>query len=133
MNWVKAQAKLSYDPYRPGLRKERPGSLIVADLDFGIGEYYRWWVLKRFGLMLQPTAWKPHVTVLDGRKGLSPEAMKLWKKHQNKIIDLEYSVEVEQHWKFWVLPVRSKALNDIRSELGLESSKNFHITIGRML
>ena len=56
--------------------------MIVADLDFGIGEYYRWWVEKRFGLMLQPTAWMPHVTVLDGKSKLSDDAMKLWKKQQ---------------------------------------------------
>lgn len=132
--WVPAKAKVSYDPYRPGLRKVRPGSLIVADLDFGTAAYYRWWIKKRFGLELQPTAFMPHITILDGKVKLDDNKFKtLWKKYQNKLIDFEYSVEVEQHWKFWVLPVRGKTLEGIRAEFGLNPNYKFHITIGRML
>lgn len=131
--WCKTKAKVFYDPFRPGIRKVRPGSLIVADLDFGIGEYYRWWVKKRFGLQLQHTAWKPHVTILDGKQPLNPKQMDKWKLHEGVLVDIDYSVDIEQHWKFWVLPVRSKQIQDIRKELGLPQKDNLHITIGRML
>jgi len=128
----KSTAKVLYDPYRPGLRKIRPGSLIVADVDPNIAKYYRWWVDKQLHLKLQNTAWLPHITVFDGKTPLSKEQMALWNKHQHERIHFEYNNEIEQHWKFWVLPVESKRLKEIRQELGLPTNKNFHITIGRM-
>jgi hypothetical protein len=129
--WCKSTAKVFYDPYRPGLRKVRPGTLVVANVDPGIAEYYRWWVRKRFGLFLQNTAFLPHITIVDG-KVKNDNQHPAWKKYQGQIITFEYSVELEQHWKFWTLPVRSKALENIRSELGLNPNYNFHITFGRM-
>lgn len=131
---IKSTGRVIYDPPRPGMRKVRPGSFLIAEVDNSIAEYYRWWVKKRFGLILQNTAWKPHITVLDGRQRLSQEQMKLWKKYQGQIITFEYSVDIEQQWKFWCLPVKSIALDNIREEFGLESRKPFpfHITIGRM-
>lgn len=129
--WHESTAKVLYDPYRPGLKKIRPGTLVVANVDPGIAEYYRWWVKKRFGLHLHNTAFIPHITIVDG-KVKNDNKHQLWKKHQNEIIDFEYSVEFEQHWKFWTLPVRSPQLEAIRRELGLNPNYNFHITFGRM-
>jgi len=129
--WVPTSAKILYDPHRPGIRKVRPGSLVVANVDPGIAEYYRWWVKKRHGLFLHNTAWIPHVTILDGKKQAKLD-MSAWKRHHNVMIDIEYSVELEQHWKFWVLPVRSNSLMMLRKELGLTPAYNFHITFGRM-
>jgi hypothetical protein len=132
--WIPATAKVEYDPYRPGLRKVRPGNLVVADVDPSIAEYYRWWVMKRHGLKLQNTAFIPHVTIINGKtqnSGLLKHDA--WRKHHKKIIELEYSCELEQHWKFWVLPARGEQLDVIRKELGLPSlGHNFHITFGRM-
>jgi hypothetical protein len=130
MNWAASTAKVFYDPVRPGIRKVRPGSLVVANVDPGIAEYYRWWVKKQHGLQLQNTAWYPHITVVDGKvnSGRGSE----WKKYQSAVIDFEYSAELEQHWKFWVLPVRSRQLEMIRHGLGLNPDYNFHITVGRM-
>lgn len=128
--WCKSSAKVSYDPYRPGIRKIRPGILVVADVDPGITEYYRWWVRRRFGLQLQSTAFMPHITIVDGKTPLDKNTF--WKKWQNKTIEFEYSVEMENHWRFWTLPVRSNKLELIRSELGLKPEYNFHITFGRL-
>jgi hypothetical protein len=129
--WVKSTAKIFYDPYRPGLRKVRPGTLVVANVDPGIAEYYRYWVRKRFGLQLQNTAFIPHITIVDG-KVKNDNKHPAWKKYHGKVIEFEYNIELEQHWKFWTLPVRSKQLEEIRAELGLNPNYNFHITFGRM-
>jgi hypothetical protein len=130
MTWCKSSAQVSYDPYRPGLRKHRPGSLVVANVDLGIPEYYRWWVRKRFGLQLHPPAFFPHITIVDGKRHHDKNSF--WKKYQNRTIEFEYNVEFEQHWKFWTLPVRSTQLEQIRTELDLNPNYNFHITFGRM-
>ncbi len=123
-----------YDPPRPGMKRVRPGSFLIAEVDNGIASYYRWWVNKRYGLALQHTAWKPHITIVDGKRPLTDAQMKLWKKYQHLVIDFEYSVEMEQQWKFWVLPVRSQKLSEIRAEFGFDTHKPypFHITFGRM-
>jgi len=131
MTWVKSTAKVFYDPYRPGLRKVRPGTLVVANVDPGIAELYRYWVRKRHGLILQNTAFLPHITIVDG-KVKNDNQHPMWKKFHGQVIDFEYSVDMEQHWKFWTLPVRSKKLEEIRQSLGLNPNYNFHITFGRM-
>lgn len=131
-NWVKGSAKLVYDPYRPGIKKVRKGELIVAEVDTNIAEYYRWWVKKRYGLRLQNTAWISHITIVDGKSALDLSKNENWKKFHGQFIEFEYSVEIEQHWKFWTLPVRSNDLMMVRKSLGLAPSYNFHITFGRM-
>lgn len=130
-NWLKGKAKIIYDPYRPGIKKIRQGTLVVAEVDSQIAEYYRWWVKKRFGLRLQNTAWIPHITLIDG-KAFNLNKHSNWKLFHNSVIDFEYSVEIEQHWKFWTLPVRGKALHDVRKSLGMNPNYHFHITIGRL-
>lgn len=131
--WIPLKAKIKYDPPREGLRKTRPGSLVVAEVDHGLAAYYRWWVKKRFGLALQHTAFTPHVTIIHGKYDHGCEKKEAWKKYEGQIIDLEYSVDIEQHWKFWVLPVRSNDIAFIRQELGLDFHPHLHITIGRMV
>lgn len=133
-NWVKHRGVLVYNPPRPDLRKIRQGNdwFIFLELDYNFAALYRWFILRRFHLQLQPTAWKPHVTVLDGRNKVQPEYRQFWKKYEKKKIEFEYSVDIEQHWKFWTLPVRSETLLDIREELGFKRQCELHITIGRM-
>lgn len=132
--WVKYKGVVVYNPPRPDLRKIRHGQdwFLFVEADFGLAAFYRWLVFRRFGLRLQPTAWKPHVTVLDGRKKVEPHFQKFWKKYEKQKVEFEYSVEVEQHWKFWVLPVRSEQLLDMREELGFSRNYPLHLTFGRM-
>lgn len=131
MTWVKSTAKVFYNPHRPGIRKIRPGTLVVANVDVDIAEYYRWMVLKRHGLRLQSTAFFPHITVVDGKVKNDIQHSN-WNNHNKEVIEFEYNVDIVQHWKFWTLPVRSKSLDLIRNELGLKSDYDFHITFGRM-
>lgn len=135
MSWVKYKGVMVYNPKRPELKKTRKEEewWLICEVDYGLAAFYRHLVFKRHGLQLQPTAWKPHITVLDGRKPVKPEFRKFWKKYDKQKIDFEYSVDIEQHWKFWVLPVRSKKLEEIRKELGFFNDYPLHITFGRML
>jgi hypothetical protein len=133
--WLRGSGKLVYNPHRPDLRKTRQADdwWLVVNTDNGIGEYYRWWIKKMKGIELLRPAWRTHVSILNGREPVQPEYLHLWKKYQNKPIHFEYSVDIEQHWKFFVLPVRCEELVNIRGELGLSTKKSpLHITIGRL-
>jgi hypothetical protein len=129
--WVEIDVKIVYDPHRPGLRKNNRSNMIVGELDFGFSEYYQHLIKKGTGKIIQGNAWRPHVTIFDGRANLSQSAMQLWKKYHGKIVRIKYSVDVTKHWKFWLLPVQCEFFNVIRSELGLKSDYPFHITVGR--
>lgn len=133
MNWVKTTGRLMYDPVRPGIRKQSRNTpwWLVAEVDPGVADFYRW-LLKRYkGLVLDHTAWRPHVTILDGREEVASEFRHLWKKREGLYVPLEYNVDVEKVWKFWTLPVRCEAFGDIREELGFKREYPFHITFGR--
>ena len=106
--------------------------MIVAELDFGFSEYYQYLIKRGTGKLIQGNAWKPHITIFDGKIKLPSKTNALWKKYHGKSITIKYSVEIEKHWKFWVLPVvDSDFLQEIRDELGLIAKHPFHITIGR--
>lgn len=131
-NWLKSTATILYDPPRPGIKKIRKEKLVIARVDQNITKYYRWWVAKRFGLMLSPPVWDSHITIFDGRKSISDKFEGNWNKHQRSVFTFDYNVEIEQHWKFWTLQVKSPKLELIRLELGINPSYKFHLTIGRM-
>lgn len=134
VQWVQLTGRLVYEPHRPDLRKTRKADkfMLVLELKGDIAKYYAWWLKKHFHLEVQLPAWRPHVTVLDGRIAVREEKHHLWKKYQGELITFEYNVNIEQHWKFWTLPVRSERLNEIREELGFARTDKLHLTIGRM-
>ena len=108
--------------------KSKICSLDVPD---NIGHYYRYWIFKRFGIKLAPPAYGCHITILDGRQPVQKEFLENWKKYDGKIVEIEYTPEVYQVWKFWCLPIKSALLQQIRTELGFPN-KDLHLTIGRM-
>jgi hypothetical protein len=133
--WTTSIGKLVYNPPRPDIRKSfaHDDWRLVVEVDRGFSLYYNWWVKKMWGLELQLPVWKTHITILNGKQPVDPEFHKIWRKHENERITFEYSVEFEQHWKFFVLPVRCERFHEIRAELGLSTWDKHHITFGRML
>lgn len=132
--WLKGTGKLIYNPNRPGMKKVQRLSpwWLIVDVDNNIGKYYRYWIQRQWGLVLQAPTWGTHITLSNDRDVIDPKYQHHWKKFQGKKIDFEYSVVIEQHWKFFVLPTRCERFNEIRHELGIFHDHPFHITIGRM-
>jgi len=138
VKWVKVNGRIMYDPKREDLRKEERNTpwWVIAQLtgrdleDFS--DYYRW-ILRMRGIgMIQMPAWKPHVTILDGRYPVADSYLPAWKKHDGELIQFEYCVEeLYKQWKFWVLPVRCVYFDEIRKELGFYKTYPYHITVGR--
>lgn len=137
MRWLKTTGRLIYDPVRLDLRKKSRGGSwwLIVEMDGNsledFGAYYRWHLRNHGVGMLQATAWKPHVTILDGRQEVKPEFQNLWKKYSGEIVTFEYDIELEKIWKFWVLPVRCDFFKEIRKELGFKNDYPFHITVAR--
>ncbi len=129
-NLIKLSGKLIYDPKRPGVKKTGNGKVLILQPYFDdIDLLYQWFIKRRFGLPLQRPVWKPHVTAVS----IKEKPLEVhWKKYADEMVSFEYSPEVEQHWKFWVLPIKCDRLNEIRAELGLAPHNKFHMTIGRM-
>jgi len=117
---------------RADLRKKNrnPKWSVIGEVDPAIGDLYRWWIKRLWWLDLDPPKWYPHTTVLDGRNPIKQD--KFWKQYHKKTIEIEYSPVVEQHWKFFVVPVRCKIFDEIRYNCGFDEVYPYHITIGRM-
>lgn len=134
--WIKTTGKIIYQPgHTSFLRKKRSvdehHTIVTASK--GLSDYYRWWIDREFHLWIQPPMLNVHVSVFNGKESLGPEANRILTQLNNTVVEYEYSVDVQQHWKFWVLPVRSEALKNIREQCGVKRDYHFHITIGRMV
>ena len=125
---------------RQGAKKRSGEPWILVEVPNGIAQYYRAQVITNvinpfrqepIPHRIHPPKWGAHITVLDGRVSQQRLNMDVWEKHQNEIVEFEYSHHVHQVWKFFTLPVRSEQLESIRRELGLPP-KPLHITVGRI-
>jgi hypothetical protein len=96
-----------------------------------LGDFYRWLIEQKYGqnMRLQAPMFGLHVTVVRGDERV--KNVQAWKKHAGEVIEFEYSTDMKVDYTFWSLPVRSKRLEQIRTELGFVNLHNYHLTIGR--
>lgn len=127
-----AQGRLAYN--LPPIRSSKPynkRSLVATlphdDLDL----LYQWFVVRQYGqgLRLNRPIFGTHVSVVRPEEDVPN--MALWGKYEGTQVDIEYDVELRNHFGFWSLPVYSDYFQKIRVELGLQPEPDFHITIGR--
>ncbi len=131
MKTIKVTGILKYSPKRYDFKKSHKTDVLILELyRDDLCAYYQWMLEKKYGqcMKLQSPMYGAHVTVVKAEE--SKKAGDLWGKYQNKKITVEYSPKLENHWRFWTLPVYSKELEEIRTEMGLKKFP-FHITIGR--
>ncbi len=105
---------------------------IVADVDPEICRYYRWWILKNFGLELFGSRWNPHITIVRGEE---PSEKSLWNEMLGEEIEFSYSHKPRRDCGlvWWHLDVTSPTMLDMRERLGLprQPKHRLHITVGR--
>lgn len=132
-------ARITYKPYRPGL-KHKKDWWCVAEVNGDIDAYYRWFVLKRYGLKLHKPAWGAHISIIRGEKPFQ-DKMDLWGKYEGLEVQFEYSCNIRQSgdttgWDrpdcFWFVDIKSDFLIDIRKEMNFPYNYGLHLTIGRM-
>jgi hypothetical protein len=144
-DWFKTTGVVRYDPPR-GNMKNRTKWWCVIQADDDIARYARYWVNKHVlnplalpGKSLCHPAWGAHVSIVRGEKP-PPGTEHLWREHEGKRIEFEYSNEAIQTGQdptkprpdhFWFLPIRCDLALGIRKDFGLYTSYTLHMTIGR--
>lgn len=136
MNKHRGTGRIVYDPNRPGMKSVQPWWCIV-EVDREITRYYRWWLQKEQGIILQQPAWDAHISVVRGEVACS-RVPHLWKKHHHDRVSFEYDHGLirkvadkdQPGWFYWI-DVDCPQLSKLRADLGLPVGWRFHITIGR--
>jgi len=139
-NWIQASGILQHSPPRPGGKKRINNYWLIVKMPRGIVEYYHHWIQKKIGPPWDPNAvklqlpmWGGHITVLDGRIPLNANQEKILESLDGNRVNFEYSPDIQQHWKFFYLPVKSQQLDNIRKTLGLTKPHPYHITVARQV
>ena len=134
-----SEGYIVYDPSRERYKKSKLWRCIVKT-DFDLPRYYRQFITKHTGYILNAPSWGSHITVVNGEKPINIEN---WNKYNNKKIqftydpNVRYSGDTFKHkyiGKYWFLAVYSDVLNEIREDLGLIKKINskFHLTVGTL-
>lgn len=128
--------KIVYDPNR-GDMKSHTAWWCVAEVNRELTRYYRWWVQRETGIVLNQPSWDAHVSIIRGEKDCA-KLPELWKKHNNKNViiqyehgNVRYAKDKDQPGYFFWINVTCPEFDQIRQELGLRSGWKYHITIGR--
>lgn len=138
-NLIHATGKLIVAPEsRKQSKKRANGDWAIVPVDVGLAEFYREMLITnllhpkwlRESRKVHGTFWKPHITVLDGRKPLTDKQKELLAGYNGVTIKYQYDVSPYNVWKFWALRVYSEDLDKIRKNIGLPRYP-FHITIAR--
>jgi hypothetical protein len=108
--------------------------VVIANIEGELCDYYRWFILKRFGVSLNPPLRGPHITIVNDKI----EDFESFDKRVNElktrysfinIEDLDLSVRYgPEH--IWFRCLAPDVMN-LREELGLgKPHMGFHVTIG---
>lgn len=123
---IKMKGKVRYSPIRNNIISNV--DIVILDVDSDeLCNYQQWFVNRHFGVKLHPPMFGTHVTII---KPMEINKDRLWKKHENEIIEFQYG-DLERHWGFWSLNIKSKDLVEIRRELDLNLYYRLHMTIGK--
>lgn len=143
----KYQGKIFFEPPNKTRKHELQSDwkkIAMVLFDGDITEYYAWFILKRYNLVLNKPLRGAHLSflndsVLDIKTGSKVDDIEeLWANVKNnwndKNIEIEFSPDVRTDGKHWWLTLSEESkifLQSIRNELGLSKPFwTFHLTIG---
>lgn len=114
-------------------KKKKPyeEQTIVAETSNGIIYYYSHILKKMYGIEVDKSSFKAHITINNGREPIRLDN-KYLKQIENKLLTVKYNPKPYILWKFIALEIHSKELVSIRNKLGLSSDFKFHLTIGKI-
>jgi len=138
---IKIKGKIVFDP--PDItskhRKQAEWKKVaMVEFTGDIKKYYRWFVKKRYNLILGEPIRQAHVTFINDSHRDMGDNVKKWdivkKKWNGKYVDIELDVDVRSDGISWwlVVPEESrKELQAIRAEVGLDRPYfGLHMTFG---
>lgn len=135
-NWHDGTGIIKYDPFRGQMKSDTNGWCVI-ETDREITRYYRWWLQKEKGLILDQPSWDAHISVVRGERHATKH--KNWKKGHNCHVEFQYehgdvqtTKDADQPGMFYWIRVRCRAVDELRADLNLVTSwKTHHLTIGR--
>lgn len=139
-DYIDGTGIIKYDPHR-GEMKKRTTWWAVMECDDGISDYYRYQIMKEYGINLHQPSWGAHVSIIRGERPRD-DLMHLWKKYDKQKVEFKYAhfprfngdtkiVTSHKNGAFWFLDVDAPFLTDIRKELELPHDWKLHLTVGR--
>jgi hypothetical protein len=106
--------------------------IILLDENDDTGDYYRWFVKKRYGLKLQRPAFGTHISLIRGEE-TTPANWKIFKeKYDGKPVKFTHESELRTNGKHWWIRIKCDEAKDMREEMGYprEGKWGLHLTIG---
>lgn len=119
--------------YAPNTHLLSSDNWAILACDDEIGKYYRHLYSQEFpykNKLMRPV-WGSHISWIRSEKIINP---KIWKTSNNKIIDFEYDLGVQDNGQYFWLNVKCDYLLDLRDQYGLSREPKFglHLTIGKV-
>ena len=136
MDEFKSVGKLIFDPVPITGKAEKMfkpfWAIIVTNDD--VDAYYRWFLQKRFNLILQKPAWGPHITIADGQPTGKKGTWDIVKSQYNNLdIEFTYDNFPRTNARHWWLKAHCLLASEIRSKLQVQRENlrfPLHLTLG---
>ena len=115
-------------------KKKKPfeEQTIVAETSNGILYYYQYMFKTIYGVELESTSFKAHVTINNGREQIKVFDTEYLQQLNNTTVTVKYNTKPYLLWRFIALEIESDELYQIRQKLGLSDNFKFHLTIGKI-
>lgn len=105
----------------------------IIKCDDDIDDYYRWFLERRFNLILSKPAFGPHITIFDGE---TPKDINKWellkKRYNNSEVNFKYDIFTKSNGKHWWLKCYCDEIQSMREKLEFKSHLKWslHLTLG---
>jgi hypothetical protein len=131
--WHTGTGQIIYDPPRPGMKRRTEWWCVVNvfDKNGDISRYYRYWIFKKWGTVLDPPAHGTHISCVRGEE--PPDHLKhLWGQETGKIVEFKYTHDIYFRKGFFFCEIDCPPLIDIRKKFGFPHDWRLHMSIGKL-
>lgn len=132
MQYVKSHGTIVFDPIpiRGNVNKLFKPYWAIIIVNDDVDDYYRWFLKKRFNLILSAPAWGPHITIADGQKADNWQEMKM--NYDNMLVGFEHSIFSRSNSEHWWLKVNCPIADEFRGKLKVKKNLHYsyHLTLG---
>lgn len=96
------------------------------------GDYYSWFIEKRYGIKIQRPAFGNHISLVRGEETTEDKWEMFKNKYDGKPVKFYHDSELRTNGKHWWIRIISEESKDMREEMGYSRDPQFpfHLTIG---
>lgn len=134
---LEIKTKIIFDPPNKTNKHNKQAdwkNVVICQIDDDMDIYYSWFLFKRFGLVLNRSIRKAHITIINDKK--SEMDINLYEKAKDTFNGKELTFkfdpsEIRSNGKHWWIKVYSDEADIIRNVVGLgKSYYPYHLTLG---